>query len=153
MADKVMVFETDLEIERQIAGLLFDAGYEISPHCAGGMQAIQAFQPDVVILGAVPPKLDCCDLLSEIKNSDQTKSIRVILVAPGGSGERSPGLDLGASNRWNSWLACALSSGTSSLKTNSVIGYGLPSRVARTPTKWSRQLIRTAARYGLASVH
>ena|SRR6478736_3579596 len=35
MADKVMVFETDLEIEQRIAGLLFDAGYEVSPHCAG----------------------------------------------------------------------------------------------------------------------
>ena len=69
-----MVFETDLEIEQRIAGLLFEAGYEVSPHCTGGMQAIQAFQPDVVILGAEPPKLDCCDLLSEIKSSDQTKS-------------------------------------------------------------------------------
>ena len=29
MADKVMVFETDLEIEQRIAGLLFDAGYEV----------------------------------------------------------------------------------------------------------------------------
>src|SRR5260370_1244279 len=85
MADKVMVFETDLEIEQRIAGLLFD------------VPAIQAFQPDVVILGAEPPKLDCCDLLSEIKSSDQTKSIRVILVAPGGSGERSRGLGLGCS--------------------------------------------------------
>jgi len=30
MADKVMVFETDLEIEQRIAGLLFEAGYEVS---------------------------------------------------------------------------------------------------------------------------
>ena len=96
MADKVMVCETDLEMEQRLAGLLFDAGYEVSSQYVGGMQAIRAFQPDVVIFGADPPKLDCCDLLSEIKSSEQTKSIRVILLAPGGPGERSRGLDLGA---------------------------------------------------------
>ena len=96
MDHRVMVFETDRELEQRIVALLVNAGYEVSSQYAGGMQAILAFQPDVVIFGADPPKLDCCDLLAEIKNSEQTKGIRVILLAPGGPGERSRGLDLGA---------------------------------------------------------
>src|SRR5437762_3570117 len=60
------------------------------------MKAVLAFAPDAVILGADPPKLDCCDLLSEIKGSERTQHIRVLMLAPGGAAERARGLDLGA---------------------------------------------------------
>src|ERR1700740_3455512 len=60
------------------------------------MSSVLAFDPDVVILGADPPRLDCCDLLSEIKGSEHTHHIRVVMLAPGGSAQRTRGLDLGA---------------------------------------------------------
>src|ERR1700740_802652 len=60
------------------------------------MSSVLAFDPDVVILGADPPRLDCCDLLSEIKGSEHTHNIRVVMLSPGGSPERTRGLDLGA---------------------------------------------------------
>jgi len=60
------------------------------------MKSVLAFGPDAVILGADPPQLDCCDLVSEIKGSEQTQNIRVVMLAPGGSGERTRGMDLGA---------------------------------------------------------
>src|ERR1700740_838569 len=60
------------------------------------MSSVLAFDPDVVILGADPPRLDCCDLLSEIKGSEHTHHIRVVMLSPGGSAERTRGLDLGA---------------------------------------------------------
>src|SRR5438094_8700001 len=60
------------------------------------MKAVLAFNPDAVVLGADPPQLDCCDLLSEIKSSERTHNIRVVMLAPGGSAERTRGLDLGA---------------------------------------------------------
>jgi DNA-binding response OmpR family regulator len=60
------------------------------------MKAVVAFDPDVVVLGANPPQLDCCDLLSEIKGSEQTHHIRAVMLSPGGSAERTRGLDLGA---------------------------------------------------------
>ena len=60
------------------------------------MKTVLAFDPDIVVLGADPPQLDCCDLLSEIKGSKQTHNIRVVMLSPGGSGERTRGLDLGA---------------------------------------------------------
>jgi hypothetical protein len=37
-----------------------------------GSRSSLTFDPDAVVLGADPPRLDCCDLLSEIKGSDQT---------------------------------------------------------------------------------
>jgi S1-C subfamily serine protease len=49
-----------------------------------------------VIIGANPPQLDCCDLLSEIKGAERTRNIRVVMLSPGGSAERTRGLDLGA---------------------------------------------------------
>src|SRR5215468_2345166 len=60
------------------------------------MKSVLGFRPDVVVLGADPPQLDCCDLLSELKGSERTKNIRVVMLSPGGSAQRTRGLDLGA---------------------------------------------------------
>jgi DNA-binding response OmpR family regulator len=60
------------------------------------MKAVLAFEPDLLILGADPPQLDCCDLLSKIKGSKQTCNIRVVMLVHGGAAERTRGLDLGA---------------------------------------------------------
>ena len=76
--------------------MLSDAGYEVTTDCADGMKSILAFDPDAVVLGANPPQLDCCDLLSQIKGSEHTQNIRVLMLSPGGSGERTRALDLGA---------------------------------------------------------
>ena len=94
--EKLLVVESDEAVRERIASVLRDAGYEVSTDFQGGMKAVLDFTPDLVILGADPPKLDCCDLLSEIKGSERTQNMRVLLVSPGGSAERSRGLDLGA---------------------------------------------------------
>jgi len=95
-AGKVLVVESDESLRQRIAAALNDAGYEVSTDSQGGMKAVLAFGPDIVILGADPPQLDCCDLLSEIKASEQTQNIKVLMLSPGGSAERTRGLDLGA---------------------------------------------------------
>src|ERR1700739_3015351 len=95
-AGKLLVVESDDALREQIAAVLRDAGYEVSTDYQQGMQAVLAFDPDAVVLGADPPRLDCCDLLSEIKGSEQTQHIRVVMLSPGGSAERTRGLDLGA---------------------------------------------------------
>ena len=95
-AGKVLVVESDESLRQRIAAALNDAGYEVSTDSQGGMKAVLAFGRDIVILGADPPQLDCCDLLSEIKASEQTQNIRVLMLSPGGSAERTRGLDLGA---------------------------------------------------------
>jgi S1-C subfamily serine protease/CheY-like chemotaxis protein len=93
---KVLVVESDEGLNATLVEILSDSGYEVSTDYLGGMKAVLAFEPDIVILGADPPKLDCCDLVSEIKSSSHTRHIRVVMLVHGRSAERTRGLDLGA---------------------------------------------------------
>jgi len=93
---KLLVVESDDALRDIIVTVLNDAGYQVSTDYREGMKAVLAFAPDAVVLGADPPQLDCCDLLSEIKGSEYTHNIRVVMLSPGGSAERTRGLDLGA---------------------------------------------------------
>jgi DNA-binding response OmpR family regulator/S1-C subfamily serine protease len=93
---KLLVVESDDRLRDYIVTVLSDAGYEVSTDYQQGIKAVLAFNPDGVIMGADPPQLDCCDLLSEIKGSEHTQNIRVVMLSPGGSAERTRGLDLGA---------------------------------------------------------
>ena len=95
-AERVLVVESDDALRGPIVALLSDAGYEVSTDNGEGMKAILAFDPDAIVLGADPPQLDCCDLLSQIKGSEHTQFMRVVMLSPGGTGERTRGLDLGA---------------------------------------------------------
>src|SRR6201987_6151778 len=93
---KLLVVESDDALRATLITVLGDAGYEVSTDYRGEMKAVLAFQPDLVILGADPPQLGCCDLLSEIKGSKHTQDIRVVMLVHGNSAERTRGLDLGA---------------------------------------------------------
>src|SRR6266550_8752529 len=93
---KLLVVESYDVLRGQIVAVLSSAGYEVSTDYREGMKAVFAFDPDAVVLGADPPQLDCCGLLSEIKSSERTHNIRVVMLSPGGSAERTRGLDLGA---------------------------------------------------------
>jgi DNA-binding response OmpR family regulator/S1-C subfamily serine protease len=95
-AEKVLIVEPEDSLREHIVAALSEAGYQVSTDYREGMKAVLALDPDVVILGADPPQLDCCDLLSEIKGSEHTRNIRVVMLSPGGPAERTRGLDLGA---------------------------------------------------------
>jgi DNA-binding response OmpR family regulator/S1-C subfamily serine protease len=95
-SEKILVVESDDSLRESIVTVLSDAGYEVSTDYGEGMKSVVTFNPDGMILGANPPQLDCCDLLSEIKASERTQNIRVLMLSPGGSAERTRGLDLGA---------------------------------------------------------
>jgi DNA-binding response OmpR family regulator len=95
-AGKLLVVESDESLRASIVEALSQAGYEVSTDYSGGMKSVLAFEPDLVVLGADPPDLTCCDLLSEIKGSEHTREIRVIMLSQGGAPERARGIDLGA---------------------------------------------------------
>ncbi|HMF76820.1 MAG TPA: trypsin-like peptidase domain-containing protein [Bryobacteraceae bacterium] len=95
-AEKVFVAASDNALREDIVAVLSGAGYEVSTDYGNGMNPVLAFGPDAVILAADPPQLDCCGLLSQIKGSEHTQYIRVVMLSPGGPGERTRGLDLGA---------------------------------------------------------
>ena len=94
--EKLLMVESDDALRERIVAVLSDAGYQVSTDYSEGMKSVLAFGPDAVILGADPPQLDCCSLLSEIKGSEHTQNVRVVMLSPGGSGERTRGMDLGA---------------------------------------------------------
>ena len=94
--EKVLVVEPEVALRDEIVNTLRNAGYEVSTDWQQGMKSVLDFRPDAVLLGADPPQLDCCGLLSEIKGSELTRNIRVLMLAHGGSAERTRGLDLGA---------------------------------------------------------
>ena len=94
--ERVLVVESDDSLRARIATVLSDAGYQVSTDYREGIRSVLTFNPDAIILGADPPMLDCCDLLSEIKGSERTQNVRVVMISPGGSAERTRGLDLGA---------------------------------------------------------
>jgi S1-C subfamily serine protease/FixJ family two-component response regulator len=94
--DKVTVVEADASLRDHVAEILTDAGYKVSAEPAATLKTILEFMPDVIVLGGNPPQLDCCDLLADVKGSEQARHIRVIMTAAGGSAERVRGLELGA---------------------------------------------------------
>jgi len=95
-SEKLLVIEPDDALRSSVVAVLRDAGYEVSTDYHEGIRSVVAFNPDAIILGADPPQLNCCDLLSEIKGSNRSQDIRVLMLSPGGSAERTRGLDLGA---------------------------------------------------------
>jgi S1-C subfamily serine protease/CheY-like chemotaxis protein len=95
-AGKLLVVEPYDTLREQIVAALTEAGFEVSTDHREGMKSVLAFDPDAVILGSDSPQLDCCDLLSDIKSSERTRNIRVLMMSQGGSAERTRWLDLGA---------------------------------------------------------
>src|SRR5437588_3034969 len=94
--DKVFVVEVDATAREHVTKILTDAGYQVAGQIAATLKMVLASMPDVIVMGASPPDLDCCDLLAEVKRSEQARHIRVIMMANGGPAERVRGLDLGA---------------------------------------------------------
>jgi DNA-binding response OmpR family regulator len=95
-SERLLVVESEDELRSTIFAVLRDAGYVVSDDCRDGMKSVLAFNPDLIVMGADPPRLDCCDLLSEIKGTENTQNVRVVMLSKGGAAERTRGLDLGA---------------------------------------------------------
>ena len=93
--DTVTVVEADAILREYVVSILTDAGFQVFAEPAATLKHIAESMPDVIVLGANPPQLDCCDLLADVKGSEQTRQIRVIMVSAGASAERVRGLELG----------------------------------------------------------
>jgi DNA-binding response OmpR family regulator/S1-C subfamily serine protease len=93
---KLLVVESDDALRAILVAVLGDVGYVVSTDYREGMKAVLTFEPDLVILGADPSQLDCCNLLSEMKGSKHTPNTRVVMLVHGSSAERTRGPDLGA---------------------------------------------------------
>ena len=58
-AGRLLVVESDNSLRDNVVTALSDAGFEVSTDYRDGMKMVLAFDPDLVVLGANPPQLDC----------------------------------------------------------------------------------------------
>ncbi|HVP43946.1 MAG TPA: trypsin-like peptidase domain-containing protein [Terriglobales bacterium] len=96
LPDKVSIVEPESGQRDRLAEVLSGAGYQVSPHSAATLTTIVTTMPDLIVMGMNPQHLDCCNLLADVKGSEQARHIPVIMLAEGGPAERVRGLELGA---------------------------------------------------------
>ena len=100
MANPTILIVEDEEAHRLILQHnLEEAGYEVISAADGeiGLELIQAYKPDVIVLDWMMPKLSGIELCRQIKSSSITKNIPVIMLsARSEEVDRIRGLDIGA---------------------------------------------------------
>ena len=100
MANPTILIVEDEEAQRLILQHnLEEAGYEVISAADGetGVELIQAYKPDVIVLDWMMPKLSGIELCRQIKSSSITKNIPVIMLsARSEEVDRIRGLDIGA---------------------------------------------------------
>ena len=100
MANPTILIVEDEEAQRLILQHnLEEAGYEVISAADGetGLELIQAYKPDVIVLDWMMPKLSGIELCRQIKSSSITKNIPVIMLsARSEEVDRIRGLDIGA---------------------------------------------------------
>ena len=94
--DKVTVVVTDDALREHLGRILTDAGYQVFAESNVSLKTVLTESPDVFVLGGDPPDLDCCELVADLKRSERTRHMRLIVLANGGAGGRIRALDLGA---------------------------------------------------------
>ncbi|HOO32456.1 MAG TPA: response regulator [Thermotogota bacterium] len=99
MSKKVLVVDDSGVLRNIIVFNLKKAGYEIEQAVDGvdGLEKINGFQPDMIVLDIMMPRLDGFGVLKEKSKNDEIKDIPVIvLTAKGGEDDKDKALALGA---------------------------------------------------------
>ena len=99
MAKKIVLAEDEPQIARLIEFKLKKEGYEVTWKENGeeALEAIKAEKPDLVLLDVMMPVMDGYEVLRQIKEDENLKSIPVImLTARAQERDVVKGIDLGA---------------------------------------------------------
>jgi S1-C subfamily serine protease/DNA-binding NarL/FixJ family response regulator len=80
------------EVKRALAGY----GYELFTESDLSVEEILTLRPGVVITEATPSDLSCCGVITQLKASATSQTLRIIMIVHGGALERARALDLGA---------------------------------------------------------
>jgi len=84
--------ESLLEANNALAG----QGYDITSEIGLTVDQVLALTPEVLVTEASPSDLACCGLMTQLKSRPDTRTLKIIMVVPGGPLERARALDLGA---------------------------------------------------------
>jgi DNA-binding response OmpR family regulator len=93
---KILLFRASQELRASLVPELSRAGYEVEAPESADVRTVIERKPDLILLQTDVRTLDCCGLLTLLKGNDATAPVKIILLAEGGSLERSRALDLGA---------------------------------------------------------
>lgn len=93
---KVLLLRIARDLSANLVSELSRAGYDVATAESADVRTVLQQQPDLILLQTDVRTLDCCGLLTQLKGNETTAPVKVILLADGGSLERSHALDLGA---------------------------------------------------------
>jgi signal transduction histidine kinase len=95
---KVLVVDDELDVAAAIESRLAAGGFDVSTANDGvsGLEAVERFQPDVILLDIRMPKMDGLTVLHRLKSNPETASTPVIVLSAS-MRDKQKVLDLGAS--------------------------------------------------------
>ena len=83
MPKKIVYIEDDLEMTYLIKMILERRGYEIISTNNGleGFDLVTSENPDIILLDLMMPDIDGWDIYRQLKSSDQTEKIPVVVIS------------------------------------------------------------------------
>jgi S1-C subfamily serine protease len=96
IAMRILLLNLNVPSTPDVTQALSDQGYEITAKRSWNVDEIFALSPEVLITEATPSDLSCCGLITQIKASPDSRSLKIVMIVRGGALERARGLDLGA---------------------------------------------------------
>ena len=93
---KILLFRVAQDLSARLVPELSRAGYDAVATETADVRTVLQHAPDLILLQTDVKTLDCCGLLVQLKGTEATAPVKVILLAEGGALERSHALDLGA---------------------------------------------------------
>lgn len=82
MATKILLVEDDFSLAQMYQTLLTSRGYEVQ-HCGDGEKALAmtvSFQPELILLDIMMPKLSGFDVLDILRNTPETAHTKIIML-------------------------------------------------------------------------
>lgn len=79
---KILFVEDESALQKTFSEILKQEGYEVISALDGesGLNLAKSEKPDLILLDLILPKMDGFEVLAELKNNPETKSIPVIVL-------------------------------------------------------------------------
>src|SRR6267142_737624 len=92
----ILLFNLGMGSTQAVEQALSGQGYEITADRDLTIDEILALSPEVLVTEATPSDLSCCGVISQIKASPDSRTLKIVMIVHGGALERARALDLGA---------------------------------------------------------
>lgn len=82
MAQKILIIEDDQSLREVYAEVLRDDGFDVDEAINGvdGLKKARERSYDLVLLDIMLPKIDGLELLKELRNSPETRGLKIVLL-------------------------------------------------------------------------